>query len=260
MSDAHEHILARLNLKAILPSLAALVRLDNDAQSLVAGQHFGVQLKTCSGLACRLDFLDGEVEENAARAGHQALKLLFLTDRQLNKTFSGSGFSLPIPVGGYGHLARLRTFTKLTTRLRQVLEASPRQLVEEKLLETHTDLLMGELIPSAIVQLASFDVPCRRWLAPFANTSAQFEVVGGTSSWLRFENSGAVHCSGAPEMLPDVIISFRDRHVALAAIHGNLDHLGAVGKGEMTVRGLIPLADTLGRVLDRLGFFLDEVR
>ncbi len=60
--------------------------------------------------------------------------------------------------------------------------------------------------------------------------------------------------------MPDVIISFRDRDVALAAIHGDLDNLGALGKGQMTIRGLIPLADALGRVLDRLDFLLKKGR
>ncbi len=49
-----------------------------------------------------------------------------------------------------------------------------------------------------------------------------------------------------------------DRDVAVAAIHGNLDILGALGKGQMSVRGLIPLADALDRVLDRLGLLLKE--
>jgi hypothetical protein len=260
VSDEHDHILARLHLKAVFPTLAALVRLDDGAQSLIAGQRFGVRLKTCSGLSTRLDFLDGEVQVDSEKAGHQALELLFLTDRQLNKTFSGTGFSLPIPVRGFGYLARLRTFSKLTARLQGILTASPRQLVDRKLLEIHVGLLMGELIPSAIAQLVSYDAPCKRWLAPYRDRLVRFEVDGGTSSWIRFRKKGAVVASGTPGELPDVIISFRDRDVALAAIRGDLDNLGALGKGQMTVRGLIPLADTLGRVLDRLDFLLNKGR
>ncbi len=260
MSDGYEHILARLHLRAVFPTLAALVRLDDRAQSLIAGQRFGVRLKTRSGLSTRLDFLDGEVQVDSDQAGHHALELLFLTDRQLNRTFSGTGFSLPIPVRGFGHLARLRTFSKLTTRLQQILTASPRQLVDQRLVEIQADLLMGELIPSAIAQLVSCDGPCKHWLAPYSDTLLQFEVDGGTSSWIRFQKNGAVVASGAPGELPDVIISFRDRDVALAAIRGDLDNLGALGKGQMTVRGLIPLADALGRVLDRLDFLLNKGR
>ena len=260
MSDGNDHILARLHLKAVFPTLAALVRLDDRAQSLISGQRFGVQLKTRSGLSSRLDFLDGEVQVDSEKSGQQALELLFLTDRQLNGTFSGAGFSLPIPVRGFRYLARLRTFSKLTTRLQQILTASPRQLVDQQLLEVHVGLMMGELIPSAIAQLVSCDVPCKRWLAPYRDTLVRFEVDGGTSSLIRFQKNGAVVASGVPGELPDVIISFRDRDVALAAIRGDLDNLGALGKGQMTVRGLIPLADALGRVLDRLDFLLKKDR
>lgn len=260
MSDGSDHILARLHLKAVFPTLAALVRLDDGAQSLIAGRRFGVRLKTRSGLSTRLDFLDGDVQVDSNNAGQQPLELLFLTDRQLNRTFSGAGFSLPIPVRGFGHLGGLRAFSKLTARLQRILAASPRQLVDERLQEIHADLLMGTLIPSAIVQLASCDALCKRWLAPYADTLVQFEVDGGTSSWIRLRAKGAVYASGIPGELPDVIISFRDRDVALAAIHGDLDNLGALGKGQMTVRGLIPLADALDRVLDRLGLLLKESR
>ena len=260
MNDGLEHILARLHLKAVFPTLGALVRLDDGAQSLVAGQHFGVRLTTRSGLSTRLDFRDGEVLVNSERAGHRALELFFLSDRHLNRTFSGAGFSMPIPVRGFGHLARLRTFTRLTDRLQRVLTASRRDLVDHQLLEIHTGIMMGELIPSAIAQLVDYDKACRQWLAPYRDALIQFEVVGGKSSWIRFRKSGAVYGSGSTGEFPDVIISFRDREVALSAIHGDLDSLAALGKGQVIVRGLIPLADALDRVLDRLSFLLKKGR
>ena len=260
MINGNDHILARLHLKAVFPSLAALVRLDDGAQSLISGKRFGVRLKTRSGLSSRLDFLDGEVHVDSETAGSRALELLFLRDRQLNNTFSGSGFSLPIPVSGLGCLPRLRTFSTLAARMQGILRATPSQLVDQEMLTIHTDLLMSELIPSAVAQLSDFDEPCRRWLAPYRDALVQLEVDGGVSSWLRFGKNGATYASGAPDRIPDVIISFRDRRVALAAIHGELDNLAAIGKGQMAVRGLIPLADTLDRVLERLGRLMNEDR
>lgn len=260
MSEGHDHILARLHLKAVFPTLAALVRLDQGAQSLVVGQQFGVRLRTRSGLSARIDFLDGEAQVDSQTPGDRAVELLFLTDRQLNRMFSGTGFSLPIPVGGFARLSRLRIFSKLAARLHRILTTSPRQPVDQKLLDIHADLLMGELIPAAIAQLVSFDAHCRDWLAPYTDNLVQFEVVGVGSSWIHFQADGAVHASGPSEKSPDVIIAFRDRDVALAAIHGDLDTLAALGKGQMTARGLIPLADTLDRVLDRLGHLLKQGR
>ncbi len=249
-------MLARLHMKAVFPCLAALVRLDDDAQSLIAGQRFGVQLKTRSGLSSRLEFMDGEVRVNSARAEHRALELFFLSDRHLNRTFSGSGFSLPIPVSGFGHLPRMLTFSRLATRLQQILTASPRELDDEKLLAIHIDLLMGEVIPSAVAELARFDEHCSQWLAPYRDAVVQLEVIGGVSNQLRLGKTGAVRVSEPRAALPDVAISFRDRRVALAALRGDLDNLAALGKGQMTVRGLIPLADALDRVLERLGRFM----
>jgi hypothetical protein len=260
VSVAHDQILARLNLHAVFPCLAVLVRLDDWAQSLMAGERFGVRLKTRSGLSSRIDFLDGDARIGSDKTTGRPLELLFLSDRQLNNTFSGSGWSLPIPVGGLEKLTRVRTFNKLAARLQQVLRASPTQLADEKLLALHTDLLIGELIPSAIAELVRFDDPCRRWLAPFRNRSAWLQMDGGASSWLRFNDAGAVRGSGPPDELPDVVISFRDRRIALAAMQGDLDNLAALGNGQMTVRGMIPLADALDRVLDRLDHLMNARR
>lgn len=253
MNVVGEHMLARLHLNAVFPCMAAFVRLDEGARSLIAGQRFAVRLKTRSGLSSRLDFLDGEVRTGAEVSGRRIIELLFLTDRQLNNTFTGSGFSFPIPVGGIGQLVRMRTFSTLATRLQDVLMASPPQLADEKRLALHTDLLIGELIPAAVVELAGFDPSCRHWLAPYRDARVRIEVEGGVSSWVRFGEDGASRTPPTRGEPADVVISFCDRPTALAAIHGDLDNLAALGKGRMTVRGLIPLADALGRVLERLG-------
>jgi len=259
VSDGDDHILARLNLKAVLPTLASLVRLDHRAQSLIAGQRFGVRLRTRSGISTRIDFLDGEALVDSELSVTRPVELLFLSDRQLNKMFSRTGFSLPILVGGFARISTLWTVSKLGARLHRVLTSSLQEPVDRKLLDIRADLLMGNLIPSAIAQLVSFDAPCRQWFAPYVGRSVQFEIVGVGSSWIRIQKDGAVYASGSCAELPDVTIAFRDRDVALDAIHGELDTLGALGKGQMVVRGLIPLADTVDRVLDRLGLLLSEV-
>jgi len=258
--DGHEHILARLHLKAVLPAIAALVQGDDWARSLMEGQRFGVQLTTRSGISTRLDFLDGDVQVDSSNPGRQPLELLFLTDRQLNRTFKGNGFSLPIPVRGFSGLARLRTFAKLTARLDRVLTASPRRLMDENLQGIHVDLLIGTLIPSAIAELVHCDPLCKGWLAPYADTLVAFKVDDSASSWIRFENKRAVFSSGTHGERADVIISFRSRDVAVSAIRGELDTLGALGKGQMTVRGLIPLAEALDRVLERMNSLLNTGR
>ena len=59
---------------------------------------------------------------------------------------------------------------------------------------------------------------------------------------------------------PDVRIEFRDSDVALAAIDGSLDRLAATVTGEVLVRGMVPLADALGRVMERVSACLDAGR
>ncbi len=55
------------------------------------------------------------------------------------------------------------------------------------------------------------------------------------------------------------MISFGDRATADAAMLGTLDNNAAVGLGRIDVRGLVPLADGLGMVMDRVDGYLKPV-
>jgi hypothetical protein len=250
--STREHTLARLHLRAVLPTLAALVSLDEDARAIIAGRSFSVKLRTLSGVATRLDIHDGTISVNSEQTGRRALHLLFLDDRSVNKIFLGTGFSLPIPTAGFRYLLRLRTFARLADRLRRVLDASSRQPDDAMLAALSADLLVANVLPACVTELARGDAETRRLLEPFGNALIALAIEGGPSSWMELRRDGAAHGCGAPDRLPDVCISFGDRRVARAAIRGELDSLAALGKGEMTVTGLIPLADALQRILDRL--------
>jgi hypothetical protein len=57
-------------------------------------------------------------------------------------------------------------------------------------------------------------------------------------------------------LAPDVVITFCDRATGDAAMLGRLDPNAAVGLGKVDVRGLIPLADGLSLVMDRVETYL----
>lgn len=65
---------------------------------------------------------------------------------------------------------------------------------------------------------------------------------------------------GDPPVAPDVRIEFRDPEVALAAVDGMIDSLAATVTGDISVRGMIPLADALAQVLERVSACLDQSR
>ena len=47
------------------------------------------------------------------------------------------------------------------------------------------------------------------------------------------------------------MVHFCNEQIALAALRGELDEWAAIGAGELVVRGLVPLAEALGAVMER---------
>jgi hypothetical protein len=70
---------------------------------------------------------------------------------------------------------------------------------------------------------------------------------------------GAAACPagwGEPPRRPDVRITFGDVDIAFSALREEIDTLAAVGGGQIKVEGLVPLADGLNLVMQRLGLYL----
>ena len=121
-------------------------------------------------------------------------------------------------------------------------------------------LLLGTLLPAAISELGGHDEWCRDHLAPFGDFVAQICVPDVTDAWVARHGDCLAWGNGRAPNAPDVRIEFRDSDVALAAIDGSLDRLAATVTGEVLVRGMVPLADALGRVMERVSACLDAGR
>jgi hypothetical protein len=142
------------------------------------------------------------------------------------KEFVRSGFS---GQGGWWALqfrAALAATTELSGRdvvMRQLLMAGP------------SGRAVVRIAPRGVVHRESLSLPAVGWV----------EVCHGGLRW----------GWGEPAVAADVEIIFRNEVTAAAALRGELDQLAALGRGDVVVRGLVPLAETLGLVMDRLGLY-----
>jgi hypothetical protein len=255
MRQDTEHVLARLHLRAVLPVLPALLRLDLQAQKWTRGRQFSIRLKTRSGLCVHIDIADGQADACLCSGKTKALVLLLLSDRQLNRLFTKQGLSVPLPIGGFRQIFGLALFARVARRLEHVLNSSPQTLQREHLVELHSDLMWSELIPRALLELTESDPASQALIRPYLGRSAQVIVTGGTSVWIQF-GTPALWGTGAPAARADVVIQFANQRVAQAAIDPGLDKLAALGGGKLRVTGLIPLADTLDKIMKRMKVFL----
>jgi len=87
---------------------------------------------------------------------------------------------------------------------------------------------------------------------------AAFMIQDEPESTVWFDHGSPDQAAGwsEPPRRPDVRIVFGDMNVAYAAMRDEIDSMAAVGNGEIRVDGLIPLADGLNFVMERLRVYL----
>ncbi len=182
------------------------------------------------------------------------LVLRFFSADQLNRTFLNQKALPPLPTGGFWRVAKVGTFTKLATQLDQVLQPAPGALDDPVFRERHLRLLFKVLV-GAIPVLAEDDPVSRHTLAHTPGGTAQICLPAlDLLAWVRWAQGRMTSGVGALPggSGPDVVITFVDRPTADAALLGRLDPNAAVGLGKVDVRGLVPLADGLSLVMDRV--------
>ena len=248
--------LARLHLHAVLPALEDLVRLSDPARRLIEGWDFSLRMQLAGGPASTVVSENGRLTVHRDATHAARLVLLFLSASQLNRTFLNQKALPPLPVAGFWRIAKVRPFTALTKLLDQALQPSPEALSEPAFRQLHLRLLFKVLL-GAIPVIGSQDGPSRHSLSHtppgLAEIRAPALEVGGWADWT---GSRLTSGAGSPPRAPDVIITFCDSETTDAALLGKLDPNAAVGLGKVDVRGLVPLADGLSLVMDRVEGYL----
>lgn len=247
-----DQILCRLNLHAVLPALAELVRLSADARALVAGWNFSWRLSVLGGPATTLRCRDGVLDVFPGRSQSAAVDLLFVSARQLNRSFADERSLPPLPLGAPWHWVKLRSFVALSKLLSEHLQPSEASLAaaSPELREAHTRLLLGVLCRAAPL-VGQYDRAAATTLAgaPPGNLELQVPAFDFTARLGSGDNA-------TQNGRADATIIFRDDDALDEALHGRLDSAAAVGLGRLEIHGLVPLADAWSHVLDRVEAYL----
>ncbi len=250
-----EDILARLHLHAVLPALADLVALSPDARKISSTWNFSLRLQLPGGPAATLVSPgDGTLRVTPSAGTPARLVLTFLSARQLNRTFLNQSALPPLPTGGFWRLLNVRPFVALTRLLDRCLQPTPAALLDEPFRRLHLRLLFRVLV-EAVPTIAEHDPVARHSLSHTPDGLAELRVPSlALVGWMHWARGRMTSAPGpAPAgTAPDAVITFTDLPTADAALLGRLDPNAAVGLGRVDVRGLVPLADGLSAVMDRV--------
>lgn len=247
--------LARLHLHAVLPALADLAALSPEARKIALGWDFSLRLQLPGGPAATLVSPgDGTLRVAPGRGTPARLVLTFLSARQLNRTFLNQSALPPLPTGGFWRVARVRPFVALTKLLDRCLQPTLAALADETFRRLHLRLLFRVLI-EAVPVIAEDDPVARHTLTHTPEGLVELRAPSlALVGWMRWAHGRMTSAPGpAPAgSAPDAVITFTDLPTADDALLGRLDPNAAVGLGKVDVRGLVPLADGMSVVMDRV--------
>lgn len=255
-SVSHALTLARLHVGAVLPALEDLVRLSPPAAEIARGWTAPLRLRLIGHTQATIVPKDGLLAVTLGASPRGALTLNFLSADQLNRTFVKRSALPPLPTGALWHLVALQKFTKLTKLLDAALQPAPEALRDPALLDLHLQLLFKVLI-GALPIVAGCDVSVRHSLSFTPRGVGQIRMDAlGLRGWVRWDGTRLTAAKGEAPCPPDVQICFRDAETACAALRGELDSMAAIGRGQIEISGLVPLADGLSAAMDRVESYL----
>lgn len=254
-TPSREDTLARLHLHAVLPALADLAAFSPEARQIAAGWNFSLRLQLSGGPAATLVSPgDGTLRVTPGPGTPARLVLTFLFPRQLNRTFLNQSALPPLPTGGFWRILNVRPFVALTKLLDRYLQPTPEALADEPFRRVHLRLLFRVLI-EAVPTVAECDPVARHSLTHTPDGLVELRVPSlALVGWMRWARGRMTSAPGPAPVgqEPDAVITFTDLPTADDALLGRLDPNAAVGLGRVDVRGLVPLADGLSVVMDRV--------
>lgn len=249
-------IKARLYLNAVIPAFEEFVAHSTEAQAALEGRDFILSFQTTTRLKSYLHFKDQSCSVTKTRTRKSDIVLHFITEEQLNKEFENTGFSVPIPLRGASRIGDIKTFKQLTKQLENYLRPSKEQLEDADFHKTHVGLQLGIALRAA-VELVRHEPRSRRIMSNTPPGTAYFSIgEEGYGAWVSWIDGRIKTGKGLPEVEPDVHVTFRDAKTALKAIGNQIDVFAAIGLQDITVEGLVPLADALGYIFERIPLYV----
>mgnify|MGYP005854544149 CR=1 FL=1 len=252
----HRKIKARLYLYAVLPVFEEFLAESGSAREALGTRAFTLSFQTTSGLKSYLQFKCGSCTVTKTSSGGADIVLHFLSENHLNKEFENEGFRIPIPLRGASRIGDLRTFKTLTKLLEQHIRPDELQLQDPAFHQAHVALQLGIALRAG-VELIQHEPRAQSIIGNTPPGIAHFCVgTEGYSAWVSWINGRIQTGKGTPVREPDVRVTFKDGKTALKAVGNQIDVFAAIGLRDITIEGLVPLADALGYIFERIPIYI----
>lgn len=252
--NQRSHILALLNLKAVVPALRDLAEISEEWRKNLQGMD--LRLKISFASEPWQEFILRQQNIHDLGNASNSLSLWFPTANQINKAFDGNPYAIALPCGNFSGLRQLSKVTALLKDMETWLRPDEKSLQKPGRLDAYSNVTL-RLITRGVAVLAQEEEVSRELIQHGPYGLVLFSIAGSDhSSWIWIKPEGTIAGSGKPPKIPDSEIIFTNASIARTAILKKLDHQAAVGTGEIQIRGHAPLGDFAGLVMERIDLYL----
>ncbi|MGE9294884.1 MAG: hypothetical protein ACQKBV_01140 [Puniceicoccales bacterium] len=255
--DAFQHLQLRLFLHAVFPTLDGVIKASPHAQGLLRDNAFSVCFKSLSGVRASYHFTEGGCDYVSGDSQQSGIGLLFLTDAQAVATFLEKKTFPPIPTRGFSALSKMNTFTALAKEMQDWLKPGDDRLQDEDFREKFAMFSLG-LALRGVTQLCAHERKGREQLASGPQGLVSFQIgEDGEPVWLLLRRHELASGEGDLPEEPAARVVFRNSEIAARAVRDEIDSIAAVGRGDIMVQGIAPLADHANALMERVQSFVD---
>ncbi len=253
-AEERQKVVAHLNMLAVLPRLEELVQYDADAQELIKGMKFSIRFRVMGGPSIFIAIGNGKITSTTDTTLSADTGLLFTSYEQANRMFAGEKV-VPIPYWGAWRMSDLKRFTQLSTLLEKYLKPSDESLKDPGFKAQVVKMTL-HTIAAGVAQLAEHDSKASHWAKSVPEGVAMFKVLPEGPAACISVQGGKFRPIWGEVKNPSVTTTFKDIDTALNLFTGKLDAFAALGDGDVRMSGLIPMADHLNAIIDRVGWYL----
>lgn len=246
--------LAGVRLSTTMHLVALAAGADEALRAMALGRPFVLVLSAPGLPPAGISTRDGRIrawssgEPRPAGAGGTSLVLRFASARAAARALGGGG-GTPLPLFlGPSAPAALRFFRSAAARV-------PAMLKDKGLESALKARMLAEAALRGLAEVAARDPGLEERMRHVPDGSVAVEAAGAFSLGLR-KAGRRIEILGAAPQSPNARLSFRDAASAVAVFSGARPAVVALGAGEVSVHGFLPLVQGLFAVLDRLGDYL----
>lgn len=240
-------VVARVRSGVVCALICAVTDLDETLRRSLPRGRFGLTLSGAPGVRRRLRFDDGLAVESGR--GGSAVNLRFAGAAAMASALGGGkGTVIPLPTSP-NFLKAVKAFMASSERVGEL--SARREFANDEEKEAVTDMLMTAAL-RGVIETARTDPWTASRSSKMPDGLVELKVEGTVlKGWIR--RRGAVWESGRGEAPGPVNsrLTFADLDTAFGLFTGNVVALHALGRGTVSIRGRIPMIQTLFPLLDR---------